>query len=386
MAGIKIELKGETLTYAGEQFHTSPEEAKETLEKYGIAIIPNRLTQEECKQMNEGMWKTAEYLTSKMDKPLNRSDPSTYDSVAKLEAGKDRGLIQNWGWGHAQYTWDVRSNPKISEVFEEVFQTNDLLVSFDGVNCNLGMIQPLETYTIAGHVVNNSYIGKHNLHCDQRFNMNSFECVQTWLNANPTDVGDGTLRILQGSHLLHGEFRKAFEGKITNPDEDWHVLTEEQIQWYKDHGCQDMCIVCPAGSQVCWDSRTIHCGMAPLRTKDMPSEFQKTDRNFRNVMYICMVPSSYAGPENLQVRKEIFQPGELRLRSAIHWPQYMKLFPSQSFLINLPELKSELEKIPEIPMPVLNSKGKQLAGLNKVVSEGLVNAEPFSLEPNDPKH
>jgi len=64
----------------------------------------------------------------------------------------------------------------------------------------------------------------------------------------------------------------------------------------------------------------------------------------------------------------------------------MKLFPSQSFLINLPELKSELEKIPEIPMPVLNSKGKQLAGLNKVVSEGLVNAEPFSLEPNDPKH
>ena len=59
MAGIKIELNGETLTYAGEQFHTTPKEAKETLEKYGIAIIPNRLTPEECKQMNEGMWKTA---------------------------------------------------------------------------------------------------------------------------------------------------------------------------------------------------------------------------------------------------------------------------------------------------------------------------------------
>ena len=74
--------------------------------------------------------------------------------------------------------------------------------------------------------------GKINLHCDQRFNKNDFECVQSWITANAVNVGDGTLRILQGSHLLHGEFRKVFQDVLPLND-DWHVLTQEQIQWYK---------------------------------------------------------------------------------------------------------------------------------------------------------
>ena len=31
-----------------------------------------------------------------------------------------------------------------------------------------------------------------------------------FLTANPTKAGDGTLRILEGSHALHEEFSKAF--------------------------------------------------------------------------------------------------------------------------------------------------------------------------------
>ena len=43
----------ETLTYGGEEFYTTPKGAKAMLEKFGIAIIPNVLTLEECKKMNE---------------------------------------------------------------------------------------------------------------------------------------------------------------------------------------------------------------------------------------------------------------------------------------------------------------------------------------------
>ena len=57
---------------------------------------------------------------------------------------------------------------------------------------------------------------------------------------------------------------------------DWYVLTEEQIQWYKDKGCKEYIITCPqGGTQVCWDSRTIHCGMPPLSRKDLPFEMRK---------------------------------------------------------------------------------------------------------------
>ena len=80
----EVKYENQTLTYAGEEFYTTPQGAKAMLEKYGLAIIPSILTEEECRKMNEGMWSTAEYLTSKMEVPVNRSDPSTYFSLVKL--------------------------------------------------------------------------------------------------------------------------------------------------------------------------------------------------------------------------------------------------------------------------------------------------------------
>ena len=342
----KIIFKGEKLNYAGKQFYTTPKDVKALLEQKGIAIIPNVLNENECHQMNEGMWKTAKYLTSKLENPLIPSDPSTYDSLSFLE-DEPPGLIWSWGWGHAQYVWDVRSNAKVGEVFENIYDTDDLLVSFDGINCNLGALTSDQKFT---------YKGKKNFHCDQRFNKNGFECIQSWITANPINVGDGTLRILQGSHLLHGEFRKVFEDQLTALDEDWHVLTQEQIQWYKDQGCQDICIVCPAGSQVCWDSRTIHCGMAALHTKDLQLDMQKNQRQHRNVVYVCMMPAEGASKECFETRKAIFGSVELRLKSASHWPKYMTLQPE-------PSLKSQHIKVPEMPFPNLNERGKKLAGL-----------------------
>ena len=66
--------------------------------------------------------------------------------------------------------------------------------------------------------------------------MNDFELVQSWITANPIKAGDGTLRVIQGSHKFHAEFRKVFEDQIPNKNTNWHVLSEDQIQWLKDRG------------------------------------------------------------------------------------------------------------------------------------------------------
>ena len=63
-------------------------------------------------------------------------------------------------------------------------------------------------------------------------------------------VGDGTLRCIQGSHRFHKEFLEAFKDELPNKDKNWHVLTEKQLQWLKDRGCEELCIVVPAGYQV----------------------------------------------------------------------------------------------------------------------------------------
>ena len=348
-----IEVAGETLTYCGEKYIAADEkEAKLLLEKFGVAVIPDRLTQQECEQMNDGMWSTVEHLTSQLAQPVVRSKSSTYRSVFELMP-KAGGLFQHWGWGHAQYVWDVRSHPKVATIFEHIFNTTELLVSFDGVNCGLG---PLLTGTRSKGL----YKGKKNLHCDQRFAKNSFECVQTWVTANPTGPGDGTLRILEGSHLLHKEFNEEFqtEGK----HKDWHVLTEEQIEWYKSRGCQDVCLICPAGAQVCWDSRTIHCGMQALKTVDLPPHLAELPRHHRNVVYVCMTPASLASKENRRKRRAVFEEGHDRLRMASHWPQHMTMFPSK------PRCYGPVPNVPSLRLPSLTERGRRLAGSSDVCS------------------
>ena len=87
------------------------------------------------------------------------------------------------------------------------------------------------------------------LHCEQRYSMNDFEMVQSWVTANAIKVGDGTLRVIVGSHKLHAEFRNAFRtGKVNS--RNWHSLTEHQIDWLIKRGCRDILIVAPSGSQV----------------------------------------------------------------------------------------------------------------------------------------
>ena len=43
-------------TYEDTTYYTTKENLKQTLETYGVAIIPNVITNNECKQMTDGMW------------------------------------------------------------------------------------------------------------------------------------------------------------------------------------------------------------------------------------------------------------------------------------------------------------------------------------------
>ena len=346
-----IKVNEEVLTYSGAKYLAKDEEkVKQKLTKYGVVILPDILTKEDCTRMNDGMWSTAEFLTKHLTTPVKRGEKESYRSIFELQP-KAGGLFQSWGWGHAQYVWDIRSNPKVSTIFEKIFKTSDLLVSFDGVNCGLGSLLPDNIHH------KGLYKGKKNLHCDQRFNVNKFQCIQSWVTANPTVAGDGTLRILEGSHALHEEFSKAFN--LGDKKEDWHVLTEEQIQWYMDRGCKDRCIVCPAGAQVCWDSRLIHCGIPALKTSDLPPELATLPRNFRNVVYISMAPARLADKTNLKKRKSVFSKGgPKQLRMASHWPQHMTLFPKKPRYYGGKE-----PTVAELPIPNLNTRPRQLAGI-----------------------
>lgn len=46
----------------------------------------------------------------------------------------EKGMCQAYGVPHEKFTWDIRCEPGVVGAFEKVYDTEDLLVSFDAVN------------------------------------------------------------------------------------------------------------------------------------------------------------------------------------------------------------------------------------------------------------
>ena len=57
-----------------EKYYTTLINLKNTLEEYGVAIIPNILNSDECDAINKGMWETLNILT---DNKIIENDTST---------------------------------------------------------------------------------------------------------------------------------------------------------------------------------------------------------------------------------------------------------------------------------------------------------------------
>lgn len=315
------------------EYYTTPENAKATIDEFGVAIIPGLLSKEETDAMMKGTWDYLELVTSEFDVPISREIPKTWVGLMKLFPMNSM-LIQHWKAGHAQYVWDLRQNEKITNVFSEIWDTKpqDLLVSFDGVGIHL----PPE---ITGR---GWEPGRPGLHCDQSFTRNDFECVQSWVTANDTLPGDATLAFYEKSHLYHKEFAEKFNCSVKS---DWYKLNDEENNFFEEKCGKHKSITCPAGSLVLWDSRVIHCGKRPLKTRK--------SKNIRSVVYLCYTPRRLGTEANLKKKRTAFK--ETRMTS--HWPHKPRLFPVYPRTYG-----AELPKIVDIPSPKLNDLGKRLAG------------------------
>lgn len=325
----------EQITYEYNKYITTIDNLQNTLNTYGVAIIPGVLNQVECNNMKEGMWNYLEHITTNMPKPINRNDTSSWKTFKQLYP-KHSMLLQLWSVGHSKLVWDLRTNPKVIAPFEKIWKTNaeDLLVSFDAASFHF----PPETTNFGWATHNKSWI-----HCDQSFLRNGLECVQSWVNAYDTNPGDATLTVLEGSNKYHKDFADFF--KPTNPD-DWYILNNVELDWYiKTKGCNKVNITCPAGSMVFWDSRTIHCGTEPEKTRLNP--------NFRCVVYLCYTPRNKATQSILNKKIGAWK----NLRMTSHWPHKATLFPTTPRTWGKP-----LPNINPITHPKINDLGYRLIG------------------------
>ena len=325
--------------YEGERYFATKDDVSDVIAKYGIAIIPSILDNNEIKEMIDGMWDYLETVTSKFDTPISRSNSATWREFRHLLPLHSM-MLQWWKVGHAQFIWNLRQNRKIAEIFCRIYEDHsgedltpeDLLVSFDGASFHL----PPEKSNGLGW---ETFRGC--LHCDQTFTKNDFRCVQSWITGPEVRKGDATITFFEKSHLLHKELAERFEITCTK---DWYKLEKENDFLVEKCG-EPKFIMCPPGSLVLWDSRLAHCGSRAI--KDRQSE------NIRCIAYISYKERSKITSANLKKKQKAFN----EMRMTTHDACKVKLFPVHPRLYDNP-----LPDIADIPKPILSSLGKKLAG------------------------
>ncbi len=324
-----------SVTYEYEKYICTSSSLLDTINKYGVAIIPSVLNEEECNEMIEGMWNTLGIWTYEWDKPITKTDPESWKQIRDLFP-KHSMLIQQYGLGQAQFIWNLRQNPKCINIFAELWncKPEDLLVSFDAASFHM----PSEVTNIGWH-------RKTWHHSDQSYLRNDFECVQSWVTAFDVNEGDATLSVYEGSNNFHKEFAETFGIK---DKDDWFKLElDAHINFYKNKGCKEVLIKCPKGSMVFWDSRSIHCGVEPRKGR--------LEQNFRCVAYLCYMPRSKALEKDIKKKIKAFE--EMRMTS--HWPCKAKLFPKMPRTYG-----ATVKEVLDLPQPQINSLGRRLVGYN----------------------
>lgn len=168
-------------------------------------------------------------------------------------------------------------------------------------------------------------IGAKSLDIDQATrNVDRFEIYQGIANLAPNGPLDGGLCVLKGSHVLHNQYFAETGGpKADKEAVNGYTYGYDEIQWYKDHGCQEIKVCADEGDligefcrstlnsdggalpyPIVWDSRTIHWNASP------------TGKQIRFATYVCYCPRSMASDEVLNAKKEVFA----ARKGTTHWP------------------------------------------------------------------
>jgi Phytanoyl-CoA dioxygenase (PhyH) len=289
------------------------------------------------------MWTNIEQIT---EGRVLRSDIASWKKWSETGVLHSM-LLQFHSAGQAQYIWDIRSNPKVANVFAQIWKVkaDQLITSMDGVSYHL---PPEET--------GKGWFRHHWFHSDQSFGNSKKESVQSWVTGYDVTDQDATLMAVIGSHLKHSEFSPVIKAKMQKNAKDeadfkkrfrgnFTVLDDDDIQWFTERGCKPLAIACPAGSIVLWDSRVIHYGREPLKTRKLA--------RLRNVAYVCMTPRAWCKPKDLAKRVKIFED----MRLTRHLPHHPTVFADKPRTYG-----KVLPTFGKPSKPVLSALGRRLVG------------------------
>jgi hypothetical protein len=183
--------------------------------------------------------------------------------------------------------WEARTLPGVVDAFTKVWNTPNLVTSFDGANMMIPSFMSTDENILWPHR-------------DQHPQVNTKICVQGVLNLNDNlGDSDGGLVVWPATHFTDW----------TQLDPQWADRAFNHYYTLKPGMVPETdarILRAPAGTLFLWDSRLIHCNTLPT------SPFA----NVRAAAYVCMLPrNKLTLPERCQ-RFYLFE----NWNTTTHWP------------------------------------------------------------------
>ena len=250
------------------------DKVKLDLDKNGFCVIPNILDKDKidlCKKSFKE-WQETIPNHDNFHKSCNPNNIYKYHRV-----------------GHTKMSWYIRTRPQIQDIFKSIWNTDELVVSFDGA-CYM-----------------NSDIKDNNklwTHVDQGAESSELKCYQGFVSL--TDNTQKTLRVYESSHLLHKSY---FEEKGLTKTGNWTLIDKDYLDKIED---KKRVLDVPAGSLVLWDSRCFH-----------QNQIGGDNDEDRLVQYVCYLPKSH--PKNTEAMKKKRLKYYKEQRTTSHWPCPIKV-------------------------------------------------------------
>ncbi|KAB2572050.1 hypothetical protein DBV05_g9278 [Lasiodiplodia theobromae] len=267
---------------------------RDDLSRDGYAIIKGAIPRERADKYADEMYSWLEGFNL----GFNRHDPSTIHK-RHLPHITEKGMILNYAATHESFAWAIRGEPGVIDTFAAVYDTPDLLVSFDALNASF----PNRTDIPA----NSPWP-----HQDQDPERPGFRCLQGLVNLLPNGADDGGLIVCRGAHRLSDEFhdamRAANDERIPAWTNEWYGFTDRGMRWLEEKGCEWVKLCAEPGDLLLWDSRTPHYNLSPTAGKEGARP--------RFAIYTCYMPVAEATQEDLRRKREAFE----KRVGTTHWP------------------------------------------------------------------
>jgi ectoine hydroxylase-related dioxygenase (phytanoyl-CoA dioxygenase family) len=212
-----------------------------------------------------------------------RNDPNTWEQWPI----SSHGIITDGSIIHCEAAWTIRTLAKVRNIFATIWETNDLLVSFDS---SIIWLPRYPHHTEGLHLDQNPFDNTIFKLSDDI----SQSIVQSMVPLYDVTEQSGGLEVVPESHLpsFQNHIKLHFP-RFQRRSNNFCALGEEGSKLYGENA---ILIEAQAGDLILWDSRLLHGGKVGNQEIDC-------DHLVRLSQTVCMTPRKYATETVLRSRK-----------------------------------------------------------------------------------